>query len=61
MFYESYPKTQLLGGLQKHGVPLVPPPQLLPQDFQLAQELLDPGAAWMLRSDQPAALLRKGR
>lgn len=58
-FYESHPKAQLLWGLQKHGVPLVPPPQLFPQDLQLAEELLNLGAAWMLCSDQPPALLRK--
>jgi len=36
----------------------VPPPQLLPQDFQLAEELLYLGAAGVLSADQPVALLR---
>lgn len=61
IFYESYPEAQLLRGLQKHGVPLVPPPQLFPQDLQLAEELLDLGAARVLCTDQPAALLGKER
>lgn len=56
---ESHSEAQLLRGLQKHSIPLVPPPQFFPQDFQLTEELLNPGAAWVLCTDQPVTLLRK--
>lgn len=57
--YASYSKTKLFGGLQKQSVPLVPPSQFFPQDFQLAEKLFNPGAARVLCTDQPVALLRK--
>jgi len=37
----------------------VPPPQFFPQDFQLAEKLLNLSAAWVLCTDQPVAFLRK--
>lgn len=59
VFRISYPETKLLWGLQKHGVPLVPPPKLFPQAPQLDEELLDLGAARVPCTDQLVALLGK--
>lgn len=53
-----YPEAELPRGLQKDGVPLVPPLQFFPQGLQLAQEFLDLGAARVPCTDQPATLLR---
>ena len=54
---DAHPEPQLLRGLQEAGVPLVPPPKLLPQELQLAQEGLYLLAAGMLGTDQAPPLL----
>lgn len=54
----AHPEVELLGGLQDHHVSLMLFLQFLPQDLQLAQELLDLGAARVLGSHQATALLR---
>lgn len=56
-----YPESEFLRGLQKLGVPLVPPAQLFPQAPQLDEELLDLGTAWVPCTDQLVALLGKQR
>lgn len=53
----AHPEVELLRGLQDHHVPLMLFLQLLPQDLQLAQELLDLGTARVLGSYQATPLL----
>ena len=54
---DAHPEPQLLRGLQEAGVPLVPPPQLLPQELQLAEEGLNLLAPGVLGPDQAPSLL----